>query len=102
VPVLLRVVAANLAPDSRRVPLLFFAISALVRMAAVPQAAAAVGQQGGLQLLVDALNVAPAAVCQVTEGMDPGQLLLTLQRVRARKAESYSAAGRHHLACCCR
>ena len=65
VPVLLRVVGANRAPDSTRVPLLFFAISALVRMAAVPQAAAAVGQQGGLRLLVDALNVAPAAVCQV-------------------------------------
>jgi hypothetical protein len=65
VPVLLSIIGANADPESRKVPLLFFAMSSLVRMATLPCVAAAVQQQGGLPKLVAALHVVPAAICQV-------------------------------------
>jgi hypothetical protein len=65
VPILLSIIGANSAPDSRKVPLLFFGMSSLVRMATLPAVAQAVQQQGGLPKLVAALHVVPAAICQV-------------------------------------
>lgn len=66
VPPLLSIISSNTAPEARKVPLLFFAMSSLVRMATVPAVAQAVRQQGGLSLLVSALHVVPAAICQVS------------------------------------
>lgn len=65
VPILLSIIGDNSAPDSRKVPLLFFGMSSLVRMATLPAVAQAVRQQGGLPKLVAALHVVPAAICQV-------------------------------------
>lgn len=65
VPVLLSIIGSNAAPEARKVPLLFFAMSSLVRMASLPAVARAVQQQGGLPKLVQALHVVPAAICQV-------------------------------------
>lgn len=64
VPILLSIIG-NAAPEARKVPLLFFAMSSLVRMASLPAVARAVQQQGGLPKLVQALHVVPAAICQV-------------------------------------
>ena len=64
-PTLLDIIGSNAAPDARKVPLLFFAVSSLVRMASLPPVAQAVQQQGGLPKLVQALHVVPAAICQV-------------------------------------
>lgn len=65
VPVLLSLIDSNSAPKDGAVPLLFFAVSSLVRMASLPAVATAVRVQGGLPLLVAALDVVPAAICQV-------------------------------------
>jgi hypothetical protein len=46
-------------------PLLFFAVSALVRMSSDRQVAMAVVDGGGVPVLVHALRVSPPAVCQV-------------------------------------
>jgi hypothetical protein len=52
----------------QRLPLLFFAVSALVRMSSARQVAEAVVRQGGVHVLVHALRVSPPAVCQVRMG----------------------------------
>jgi hypothetical protein len=62
---LLDIVRQNPQPEARKVPLLFFAVSTLVRMCSVTDLAQQMVAQGGVPLLVAALNVAPAAVCQV-------------------------------------
>jgi hypothetical protein len=60
--------AENEASDHQQqcLPLLFFAVSALVRMSSDRQVAEAVVQRGGVPVLVHALRVSPPAVCQVS------------------------------------
>jgi len=68
VPVLLSTIHSNAAAGDGNVPLLFFAVSSLVRMATLPTVAQAVQRQKGLPMLVAALHIVPAAICQV--GLD--------------------------------
>jgi hypothetical protein len=55
----------ELTEQQQRLPLLFFAVSALVRMSSDSEVAAAVVACGGVPVLVHALRVSPPAVCQV-------------------------------------
>jgi hypothetical protein len=52
--------------QKQRLPLLFFAVSALVRMSSDKEVAQAVVACGGVPVLVHALRVSPPAVCQVS------------------------------------
>lgn len=51
---------------SKQVPLLFFTISTLVRLSGVEELALGIVRQGGVQDLVEALDVSNSAICQVS------------------------------------
>lgn len=52
--------------SSKQVPLLFFTISALVRLSGVEELAAEIVRQAGVQDLVEVLDIRNAAICQVS------------------------------------
>eukprot|EP00775_Hariotina_reticulata_P006803 gene6803-7019_t len=78
------ILCRNPQPEARKVPLLFFAVSTLVRMCSVQDLAMEIVGKGGVPLLVAALNVAPAAVCQVMTTASSSTIRLEAMLVLAR------------------
>lgn len=50
---------------SKQIPLLFFCISALVRLSGTHEMAKQIVQQGGLEVVIEALTIDNPAICQV-------------------------------------
>eukprot|EP00877_Chromochloris_zofingiensis_P014080 jgi/Chrzof1/8926/Cz03g29120.t1 len=63
---LLDIIEAHPLPSAEAVSAVFFSVSTLVRLSSTPALASAILSTGRLAVVVDALNVAPSSICQVT------------------------------------